>query len=240
MRQQPTGLCRKMCFQLFFQYLFLLRILPYMPSRLCHLSGGSFKQCTSCPSSRPVLTKGQCLPTCGQSQFFDSTSSTCQSCDSSYSSCSALGHSNCLACSSITHVLAAGTCVAANCSSTSDVVAGLGVCLSDLVVTHPSGTVDVPPLPTISGLNDPTVITTPSHRLAWWQILLMALGCAFILLLVIWLFRGHQRKKRENQGAQFAKGFGVKKERTGWRWKLIRFGEKLFCHAPSRRRVPII
>jgi hypothetical protein len=123
------------------------------------------------------------------------------------------------------------------------VVAGLGVCLSDLVVTQPSGTTDVQPLPSISGLNSPTVITTSSHRLAWWQILLMALGCAFILIVIIWLFRRRQRKKRaaKQAAAQFAKGFGAQKEeRTGWRWKLIRFGEKLFCHTPSRQRVPII
>jgi cbb3-type cytochrome oxidase subunit 3 len=121
------------------------------------------------------------------------------------------------------------------------VVAGLGVCLSDLVVSQPSGTTDAPPLPSISGLNNPTVITTSSSRLAWWQILLMALGCAFILLVIIWLFRRHQRKQRAKRAAQFAKGLNpsVKKERTGWRWKLLRFfGEKLFCHSRSRR-VPI-
>ena len=203
-------------------------------------SGGSFNQCTSCPSNRPVLINGRCLPTCGQSQFYDTTSSSCQSCDSSCSSCSGLGPSNCLACSSSTQVLVAGSCVAAHCSSTSNVVAGLGVCLSDLVVTQPSGTTNVPPLPSISGLNNPTVITS-SHRLAWWQILLMALGCAFILIVIIWLFRRRQRKKRAKRAAQFGnKGFVVEKERTGWRWKLIRFGEKLFCHTPSQRRVPII
>ena len=67
----------------------------------------------------------------------------------------------------------------------------------------------------------------------------MALGCAFIFIVIIWLFRRRQRKKRAERAAQFAKGFGPTKERTGWRWKLIRFGEKLFCHTPSRR-VPII
>jgi hypothetical protein len=214
----------------------------------CHLdcatcSGGSFNQCTSCPSNRPVLTNGRCLPTCGQSQFFDSTSSTCKLCDSSCSSCSGLGPSNCLACSSSTQVLIAGSCVAANCSSTSNVVAGLGVCLSDLVVSQPpSGTTNAPPLPSISGLNNPTVITTSSpHRLAWWQILLMALGCAFIFLVVIWLFRRHQQRKQraKRAAALFAANKGPR-ERTGWRWKLIRFGEQLFCHPRhSRRVIPI-
>ncbi|KAF8804721.1 hypothetical protein BYT27DRAFT_7340221 [Phlegmacium glaucopus] len=202
-------------------------------------SGGSFNQCTSCPPNRPVLTNGRCLPTCSKSQFFDSTSSTCQSCDSSCSSCSGPGPNNCLACSSSTQVLVAGSCVAANCLSTSNVVAGLGVCLSDLVVSQPSGTASAPPLPSVSGLNKPIVVSTSSHRLAWWQILLMALGCAFIFVLVIWLVRRRQRKQRAKRKAQFATSPTAKKGRTGWRWKLIRFGEKLFGHTRSRR-VPIV
>ena len=194
-------------------------------------SGGSFNQCTSCPPNRPILTNGRCLPTCSQSQFFDST--TCQSCDSSCSSCSGSGPNNCLACSSSSQVLVAGSCVAANCLSNSNVVAGLGVCLSDLVVSQPSGA--APPLPSVSGLDKPTAITTSPHRLAWWQILLMALGCAFIFLVIVWLFRRRQRKQRAKRRAQFAMNPTVKQERTGWRWKLLRFGEKLFCHARSRR-----
>ena len=64
----------------------------------------------------------------------------------------------------------------------------------------------------------------------------MALGCAFILLVIIWLYRRHQRKQQAKRAAaQYAMGPGAKKERTGWRWKLLRFGEKLFCHARSRR-----
>ena len=196
-------------------------------------SGGSFNQCTSCPSNRPVLTNGRCLPTCSQSQFFDSTSSTCQSCDSSCSSCSGSGPDNCLACSSSTQVLVTGSCVAANCSSASNVVAGLGVCLSDLVVPRPSGT-SAPPLPSVTGLNEPTVIMS-SHRLTWWQILLMSLGCAFIFLVVIWLFRRRQRKKRAKGSAKFAMNPTAKKGKTGWRWKFLRFGEKIFCHTRSRR-----
>ena len=115
-------------------------------------------------------------------------------------------------------------------------IAGLGVCLSDLVVSQPSGTTDAPPLPSVSGLNNPTVITTSSNRLTWWQILLMALGCAFILIIVIWLFRRHQRKKRAKRAAQFGNGLNAKKERTGWQWKLLRFfGGKLFCHGRGKR-----
>jgi hypothetical protein len=64
----------------------------------------------------------------------------------------------------------------------------------------------------------------------------MALGCAFIFIVIIWLFRRRQRKKR---AAQFAKGFSVPEEKIGWKWKFIRFCERLFCLTPSQR-VPII
>ena len=117
-------------------------------------------------------------------------------------------------------------------------VAGLGVCLSDLVVSQPSGTTDAPPLPSISGLNNPTVIPTSSHKFAWWQILLLALACAFIFIVIIWLYRRRQSKKRAEKAAQFAKGLSVK-EKTGWLSKLLRFGKILLCHTDSRRE-PIV
>ncbi|PPQ73713.1 hypothetical protein CVT26_010844 [Gymnopilus dilepis] len=197
-------------------------------------SGGAFNQCTSCSSSIPVLTNGRCLPTCAQSQFFDTTSSSCQSCDSSCSSCSGPGPSNCLACSSSSQVLQGGTCVAANCQSSTGVVPGLGVCLSDLVVVAPSGTVAPAPLPTVTGINEPTTVVKP-RRLEWWEILLMALGCAFIFLVVIWLFRRRQRKQRAKKTALFAAGAPTTRGPTSWRWRLIRFGEKLFGHKRSYR-----
>ncbi|KDR68444.1 hypothetical protein GALMADRAFT_257172 [Galerina marginata CBS 339.88] len=199
-------------------------------------SGGAFNQCTSCPANRPVLSNGRCLPTCSQSQFFDPTSSSCQTCDSSCSSCSGPGPSNCLACSSSTQVLRQGSCVAANCQSSSNVIAGLGVCLSDLVVLKPSGTGTAAPLPSITGIDIPTTVVK-SRRLEWWQILLMALGCAFIFLVVIWLFRRRQRKQRAKKTALFSTGSAVNRGRTSWRWRLIRFGEKLFGHNRSRRVV---
>ncbi|KAF8875239.1 TNFR/NGFR cysteine-rich region family protein [Infundibulicybe gibba] len=198
-------------------------------------SGGSFNQCSSCPPDRPVLNNGRCLPTCSRSQFFDTTSSSCQTCDSSCSSCSGAGPSNCLACSSSSQVLRGGTCVSANCQQASSVVPGLGACLSELVVV-PASTADTPtPLPTISGLTTPTN-TTVRRPLEWWQILLMALGCAFIFLVIVWLFRRRARKQRAKRTAMFASAKAL--DRTGgWRWRLVRFGEKLFGHTPSRRVV---
>ena len=123
-------------------------------------SGSAFNQCSSCPSNLPVLTNGWCLPTCSKSQVFDKTSSMCQSCDSSCSSCSGSGPSNCLACSSSSQILHVGTCVSASCSGSSNVIPGLGVCLSDLVeVPQASGTSTSAPLPSITGLKLPTIIS---------------------------------------------------------------------------------
>ncbi|KAK7438410.1 hypothetical protein VKT23_018023 [Stygiomarasmius scandens] len=187
-------------------------------------SGTSFDQCSTCPPERPVLNNGRCLPVCSQSQFFDKTSGSCQSCDSSCSSCSGSGSSNCLACSSSSQVLSGGTCVDANCNGTSSVVRGLGVCLSDLVVSNStSGS-----LPTIPGLSDPTQQTS-SRKLEWWEILLMALGCAFIFLVFILWWRRRARKRREQKTKQFAAARGLDGKK-GWVERLIRFGERLFGH----------
>ncbi|KDQ59747.1 hypothetical protein JAAARDRAFT_175248 [Jaapia argillacea MUCL 33604] len=201
-------------------------------------SGSSFNQCSSCSASRPVLTNGRCLPTCSKSQFFDTTSSTCQACDSSCSSCSGAGASNCLACSSSSQVLRGGSCVAAGCNQSTSVVPGLGVCLSELVaVPQVSGSSTPAPLPTITGLNSPTTVTT-GRPLAWWEILLMALGCAFIFLLFLMCWRRRARKNRAKQTAKFASAKQLN-QKTGWRWRFIRFGEKLFGHNASKRAQPI-
>ncbi|KNZ75690.1 Proprotein convertase subtilisin/kexin type 5 [Termitomyces sp. J132] len=208
---------------------------------ICHpdcssCSGGSFNQCLSCSSDRPVLVNGRCLPTCSRSQYFDTTTSSCQPCDSSCSSCSGAGASSCMACSSPDQVLRGGTCIAADCKQNSTVVPGLGVCLSELVIVpQPSGTSAAAPLPTITGINTPTPPLT-KRSLEWWQILLMALGCAFILLVFIWCCRRRARKQRTKKTAMFASqpGYG-RMAKSSWRWRLIRFGEKLFGHKRSRK-----
>ncbi|KAJ4493256.1 hypothetical protein C8R41DRAFT_951206 [Lentinula lateritia] len=176
--------------------------------------------CVSCSGTafNQLLNQGRCLPVCGKSQFFDSTSGSCQACDSSCSSCSGSGSSNCLSCSSSSQVLKGGSCISANCNGTADVVTGLGVCLSDLVV--------------------PTVVTqTSSKHLQWWEILLMALGCAFIFLAVIWCWRRRARKQRAKRPKAFAQAKNIDQS-TSWRWRLVRFGEKLFGHRASKRVYP--
>lgn len=62
----------------------------------------------------------------------------------------------------------------------------------------------------------------------------MALGCAFIFLVVIWLFRRRARKQRAKRTAQFASKKNLNGPQ-GWRRRLIRFGERLFGHGPSKR-----
>jgi len=197
-------------------------------------SGPSFNQCSSCAPGLPVLSNGRCLPTCSRSQYLDKTSSSCQSCDSTCSSCSGPGPSNCLACSSSNQVLRAGSCVSANCQGSSSVVTGLGVCLSELVQV-PTATGTASPLPSITGLTTPTA--NDSRRpLEWWQILLMALGCAFIFLMVLMWWRRRARKQRAKRTARFAKAKNLN-ETSNWRWRLVRFGEKLFGHKASQRGV---
>lgn len=192
-------------------------------------SGTSFNQCTSCSKTLPVLTNGRCLATCSQSQFFDTTSSTCQSCDSSCASCSGAGPNNCLACSSSSQVLRGGTCTSANCTSGTSVVPNLGVCLSELVTPSPSGT-SSGSLP--SGLSTP-ITTTTTQPLQWWEILLMALGCAFIFVAFLYCWRRRARKQRAKDTAAFASAKALHKQ--NWRWRLARFGERLFGHSRNPR-----
>ena len=194
-------------------------------------SGASFNQCNSCPSSRPVLAGGRCLSTCSKNQYLDTATSTCQTCDPSCSSCSGPGPRNCLGCSSSGQVLRGGSCVSMDCQESSGTIPGLGVCLSDLVqVPNPSPSGSEPgtgtvPLPTATSLTlpDPTP-TNPKLNLTWWQIFLMVLGCAFILLMLIWCWRRRARNYRVMKTKSFAEG----KHLNGVHGWLVRLGLRLF------------
>ncbi|KAJ7199204.1 insulin-like growth factor binding protein [Mycena pura] len=197
-------------------------------------TGASINQCSSCPSSRPVLTNGRCVSTCNKTQFFDPTSSSCVACDSSCSSCSGSGPSQCLACASANQVLRAGTCVAASCQQ---VVPGLGVCLSEFVPPAGASSAALPSPSTTRIINTPSAIAAPRHALAWWEILLLALGSAFIVLLVVWLWRCRSRKRRAERTKRWTATQRL--EGAGWRWRLLPFGEKLFGHRASEQRAPV-
>jgi hypothetical protein len=112
--------------------------------------------------------------------------------------------------------------VAANCGGNATaVVPGLGACLSELVsVPQVSGTSVLVPLPTITGLNTPAVTNNGSRRLAWWEILLMTLGCVLIFLCVLALFRRRMRGKRAKQTAEFAAAKNIDARGVGWRGRL--------------------
>ncbi|KAK1224220.1 hypothetical protein PQX77_012877 [Marasmius sp. AFHP31] len=197
-------------------------------------SGTSFNQCQTCPPERPVLNNGRCLPTCGKGQFFDG--SGCKACDGSCASCTAAGSDKCLSCSNAGQVLKGGSCVDAGCTGGTSVIPGLGICLSNLVQV-PTTTGGETPLPSITGINNPTVTET-KVRLEWWQILLMALGCAFIFLIFVMCWRRRMRKRRAAATKQFARAKNLDEGGAGWRWRMVRFGERLFGHRPSKRAYP--
>lgn len=179
-------------------------------------SGTSFNQCSTCSPDRPVLTSdGRCVPTCDKNEFLDPTTNKCVQCDSSCSSCAGASANQCMGCSDPNSILSAGSCVKASCKTNMSVVSGLGVCLSDLVVVpNPSAPA---PLPTFT---PPPPVRHGSSRLAWWQILLMALGCAFIFVVFMWLWRRHARKQRAKQTAMFANRI---QQRAAWRTRLANF-----------------
>ncbi|KAI9451551.1 hypothetical protein BJY52DRAFT_1205898 [Lactarius psammicola] len=201
-------------------------------SSQCGTCLGAADFCLTCNGSQVasggkcVLSNGRCLPTCSKTQFFDRTGGSCQPCDGSCSSCSGAGPSNCLACSSSTSVLRGGSCAPANCGGNATaVIPGLGVCLSDLVsVPQVSGTSVPIPLPYLTS-------TGGSRALTWWEILLMVLGCVFIFLCILALFRRRMRAKRAQQTAAFAVSKNIDARGVGWRAKLI----SLFSRGP---RVP--
>lgn len=131
-----------------------------------------------------------------------------------------------MACSSSTQVLRAGSCVSANCNGSSDVIPGLGICLSDVVHISTS-TNSSAPIPSVTGLTDPTVISVTHPSLAWWEILLMALGCALIFIVILMLWRRRARKQRAKQTAMFASAKKLDGG-NGWRWHLEQLRKRLF------------
>ncbi|KIM31095.1 hypothetical protein M408DRAFT_327977 [Serendipita vermifera MAFF 305830] len=167
-------------------------------------TGAGFNQCSTCPASAPVRTSGnRCVKTCAKSEYFDSSSGTCKTCDSSCASCSGGGSSSCLSCNNNKQVLRAGVCTNVDCGNGSGPTSGLGVCLAELVVVpNNSGTppVVIPPL-------DPNA-QQPSNGgggggLIWWQILLIVLGILLLLIIILLLWRRHARKKRAQETEQF-------------------------------------
>jgi hypothetical protein len=78
-------------------------------------------------------------------------------------------------------------------------------------------------------------VITVRRGLSWWEILLMTLGCAFIFVAILWCWRRRARKQREKRTKTFARVKKLDDPQQGWRWRLVRFGERLFGH---RRKGP--
>lgn len=64
--------------------------------------------------------------------------------------------------------------------------------------------------------------------------MLMTLGCAFIFLVIVVLWRRRMRRKRAQATKAFAAAKRLDAPRS-WRMRLVRFGERLFGHHPPRR-----
>ncbi|KAG8803031.1 hypothetical protein FRC16_007712 [Serendipita sp. 398] len=166
-------------------------------------TGPGFNECSTCVDSSPIRTSNnRCVKTCAKSEYYDTSSSTCKTCDSTCGSCSAGGSSSCLSCNSPKQVLRAGTCTDVNCGNNQGPTSGLGVCLVELVqVPNNSGTppATIPPL-------DPNAQQPSSgggHKLLWWQILLIVIGALLILILILILWRRRARQKRAKETEQF-------------------------------------
>lgn len=67
----------------------------------------------------------------------------------------------------------------------------------------------------------------------------MALGCAFIFLVILMLWRRHARKRRAKATALFATAKRLDRPQ-GWRGRLVAFGERLFGHRrPAPATMPL-
>ena len=62
----------------------------------------------------------------------------------------------------------------------------------------------------------------------------MALGCAFIFVVILMLWRRHARKRRAKATKAFASAKQLDRP-LGWRGRLVRFGERLFGHRRTRQ-----
>jgi hypothetical protein len=95
------------------------------------------------------------------------------------------------------------------------------VCLSALVQVPSSTSTSGAALPSLTGISAPTVVINSSSRqLAWWEIMLMALGCAFIFLVVVLCWRRRARKQRRQFTTRFAHAKALA-PKTSWHERLF-------------------
>ncbi|GAA5833893.1 hypothetical protein JCM11251_006002 [Rhodosporidiobolus azoricus] len=161
----------------------------------CLACSGSSTTCSTCPSSRPVLTSSStCVSTCSSTEFYDSSSSSCKSCSDECSTCSGAGSDACLSCPSGKR-LKGGKCVeASDCSTWAD---GFGVCLSDLVTVA-----------AVSAAN--AEVASKKWKIPWWLILVIVLVVLALIGSGVWWFRKREQKRRREHTKRFAHDLGNK------------------------------
>ncbi|SCV69482.1 BQ2448_2502 [Microbotryum intermedium] len=157
----------------------------------CATCGTSFTNCLTCPTTRPVLSSGRCLLACASTQYYDTPSTSCQSCSSSCGTCSGPGTSDCLSCLSGSNtILSSGSCVAS--PNSCQVVPGFGACLSQLVV-----------------VSAPTTGSVQSTKpFPWWWILLSILLAVLSLGGGFWWWRRKDKARRRKRTERFGLDLG--------------------------------
>lgn len=154
-------------------------------------------KCTRCPSSRPVVVDASCRATCSATDYFDTPSSTCKSCDKSCGSCVGPGADECTSCpsSSTTTRLSRGRCVPT--LDECETVPMFGVCLSELITVA-------------AKISDNQQHDAGKKKWPWWSILLLVLVVVGLLIVGAWLFRRREQRRRKLHTAQFADALGRK------------------------------
>ncbi|KAK2465614.1 hypothetical protein APHAL10511_002506 [Amanita phalloides] len=206
----------------------------------CSTCTGSSTFCLSCANNQ-LASNGKCVQSCPENTF--GSSGSCLTCHPDCATCSVgavflrVANRNSLiqlhlrACPVIQVVQA----VQEQDQATALPVLIPGVCLSDLVIVpQGSQTNSLPPLPSVTGINNPTSVVV-RRPLTWWEILLMTLGCAFIFVVFLWLCRRRAKKRRAKQTAKFAASKGLD-QKGNRRWRLARFRERLFGHSKNQHR----
>ena len=176
-------------------------------------TGPRFDQCASCPVNRPVRgSTGRCLQACSRGEYWDVPSGSCIKCSTGCATCSGSGADACLSCAT-GMLLTSGQCNAQSCPSTGSVDALGSICLSTLV------SVVVPKSSSSTTLK------------SIWPFILGAGILLLLLVLALFLWRRHARKRRAAETKLFKErlerdGLGARAKRgTKFFSRMFGFGE---------------
>lgn len=128
----------------------------------------------TCSPGWPILRDGRCEAVCPSRQYYDTSSSRCQSCSANVTACIGPGANQATSCTDGL-LLKGGECFPATCSS--GTIPGLNLCLEDLVA-------------------DGAVKAAST----WWPFLLVAFGVAGIITTVaFWLIRTRRKTRAQTR-----------------------------------------